>query len=254
MANWKQIGSKRKRTDSDDEGREQPKKSYTKKSYIKKKSYKKKNRESYSLINRGPNIMPDTYSTKMVYCFRGTLNSTSGAIAKRIFRGNSLYDPDLTGTGTQPMGFDQLMTLYEHYRVMGSEIVVRCTNGAVGEMSDIVVVPTNTTTLPGTGNEVNGERPYAVRRYGAVNQDGTRNAIVNYMSTSKIAGVPKEKVRTEDDYSGSSVTDPALQWYWQILYQPADQVSSTSIYYTVKITFYATYYDRRELNQSDVPA
>jgi hypothetical protein len=34
-----------------------------------------------------------------------------------VFSANGLYDPDITGTGHQPRGFDQLIALYDHYVV-----------------------------------------------------------------------------------------------------------------------------------------
>lgn len=37
---------------------------------------------------------------------------------------NSLYDPNETGAGHQPMGFDELMNIYEKYTVVGAKITV----------------------------------------------------------------------------------------------------------------------------------
>jgi len=40
------------------------------------------------------------------------------------FRANSLYDPDYSGIGHQPRGFDELSAIYDHYCVIGSKIKV----------------------------------------------------------------------------------------------------------------------------------
>lgn len=37
---------------------------------------------------------------------------------------NGLYDPNITGTGHQPLYFDQLMGLYDHYTVLKSRIKI----------------------------------------------------------------------------------------------------------------------------------
>lgn len=43
--------------------------------------------------------------------------------AQYFFNANSVYDPDFTGVGHQPAGFDQLMTFYQHFEVLSSKIV-----------------------------------------------------------------------------------------------------------------------------------
>ena len=37
---------------------------------------------------------------------------------------NSLFDPNLSGLGHQPRGFDQLMAVYEKYTVVAAKITV----------------------------------------------------------------------------------------------------------------------------------
>lgn len=46
-----------------------------------------------------------------------SLNPTTVALATNVYRLNNIYDPDLTGVGTQPMGFDQYANFYAHYEV-----------------------------------------------------------------------------------------------------------------------------------------
>lgn len=43
----------------------------------------------------------------------------AGVAASHVFTGNGVYDPDITGTGHQPLGFDQWMGLYNHFTVTG---------------------------------------------------------------------------------------------------------------------------------------
>jgi len=41
---------------------------------------------------------------------------------------NGLYDPNITGIGHQPAGFDQLMTMYDHYVVIGCKAIITVLN------------------------------------------------------------------------------------------------------------------------------
>jgi len=64
--------------------------------------------------------VPPVFTTKLRYV--DNFNSTlSGAIPTRYsFRLNSIFDPDFTGGGHQPMYRDQLIALYTNYVVLGS--------------------------------------------------------------------------------------------------------------------------------------
>lgn len=44
-----------------------------------------------------------------------------------VYKANSAFDPDSTGTGHQPYGYDQLTPLFREYSVLSSKIVVRFT-------------------------------------------------------------------------------------------------------------------------------
>jgi len=53
------------------------------------------------------------------------ITGSSSALAYWIFRANSIFDPDYTGTGHQPLGRDQWAAIYANYQVLGSSI--KCT-------------------------------------------------------------------------------------------------------------------------------
>ena len=45
-----------------------------------------------------------------------------------VYSANGLYDPDISGVGHQCSGFDQLMSFYNHYTVIGAKISCTFTN------------------------------------------------------------------------------------------------------------------------------
>lgn len=69
-------------------------------------------------------ITPDSKMIKMRYAFTAQMNPSSGATAMINVKANDLYAPS-TGTGShRPLGFDQIMALYERFCVVGSKISV----------------------------------------------------------------------------------------------------------------------------------
>lgn len=68
--------------------------------------------------------------------------ATAGAY---VFSANGLFDPDITSTGTQPMGFDQMMGFFNHYTVLSSKCsVVYSSATAANPVVALAVSGTNT--------------------------------------------------------------------------------------------------------------
>jgi len=66
---------------------------------------------------------PSSVVRRLRYSDSITLNSASGVVSSYVLRANDLFDPDFTGTGHQPMGFDQLMLVYNHFCVIKARLI-----------------------------------------------------------------------------------------------------------------------------------
>jgi len=74
-------------------------------------------------------IFPASITKRLRYSTTFAGSSATGAITStQVFRANDLFDPDFTGTGHQPMGFDQLMQWYNHFCVVWAKITVIAKN------------------------------------------------------------------------------------------------------------------------------
>lgn len=71
---------------------------------------------------------PPRMVTKLRYCDNIKLTSTSGSIAKQVMSLNSIYDPDITGVGHQPLYRDTYAVVYDQYAVISSRIRVTYCN------------------------------------------------------------------------------------------------------------------------------
>jgi len=65
---------------------------------------------------------------KLRYCIINELDVEPGGSAVSLFfRANGPYDPEYAVGGHQPMGFDQMSLLYNHYVVLGSKVTATFT-------------------------------------------------------------------------------------------------------------------------------
>jgi len=67
---------------------------------------------------------PETYRTTLVYNEGITLDPGAAGTAYYSFNANSLYDPNYSGTGHQPLYYDNLMAIYGRWRIRKCYITV----------------------------------------------------------------------------------------------------------------------------------
>ena len=92
----------------------------------KRKSYKKKRRgyrryPRYKAITSG---FPKSKLVKLRYIEEITLNPGTAAAVSQVYRANSVFDPNFSGVGGQPMSFDSWAAIYNKYTVVGSKCTV----------------------------------------------------------------------------------------------------------------------------------
>jgi len=91
--------------------------------------------------SRGPrrkSPMPTSFKTTLRYTDFTTF--TPGLLtAVQVYSANSLFDPNRTGVGHQPRGFDQIMTMYDHYVVTGCRMTAILCNTVVDQSIKVAV-------------------------------------------------------------------------------------------------------------------
>lgn len=228
-------------------------KTYRKKKWYGRKKFKKVGKPTVA-IARGPNILPDRYMCKLVYT-----NSVVGASVvaggyQRTYRGNSINNVDTATAATHPIGWTDMMALYQYFRVLACKCVLTFTNTsgtqtAATQSTDIVLWPTfDDAATSSYLCDIAAGNPYAVRRVGDVTNVGSVT-IKSYMTTKKIAGVTGRQVMDEDNYSQTFGTgNPTDQWYWNVIMQPSDRATTQTYTITAKITYYCVMESRQLQN------
>ena len=125
-----------------------PKRTFSQISYVSAGKIAKK-RKVMSIPRTKKFITGRTLRANMRYAEGVTVTSAavSKTVGTHVFSANGLYDPNYTGIGHQPRGFDQLMALYDHYTVTNARITVRFTNVGQGRPYVGILIRDNTTAM-----------------------------------------------------------------------------------------------------------
>lgn len=151
-----------------------------KKTYKRKRGYKK-----YQLSQPVPNTMTTTLVYEANYA---TTLSSIVNLSHYTFRLSSVYDPDFTAVGHQPLGFDQWANFYERYIVKGAKIYITAQDTNSIQNSAVALTATiNEDTQPSTQIQAVREQPNSKTMILGQRHAGPSTMVVKY-SPRKLFG------------------------------------------------------------------
>jgi len=154
-----------------------------------------------------------------------SITGTSAA-GTYVMSANGLFDPDITGTGGQPMGFDQMMVFFNHYTVLRSRIRVVFDNVTGGGVLATVALSTNASSTPTTVVEnliENGDVTF--QKLGFAGAFGSSCTLKRTLDVGKYQGL--RNIIDDPDMRGDAASNPTEQSYYHL--SVWDQVGATSI-------------------------
>ena len=161
----------------------------------------------YKKSTAGGNSFPLRRSQRTTLSYGAIVNLTGASTAvNHLFSGNSLHDPDVTGVGGQPAAYDELATLFQKYKVMGSRM--NCTflsGGAASGVGQKVCTIAYSQDVGEPALTTAGESLIDLGAKSVIlgcrdSADGHKS-ITHQVGTSRIFGV---KDLDDDGFSGSS--------------------------------------------------
>lgn len=191
----------------------------------------------------GTTGFPDGVRTYLTYA--QIISIAPGAQSGQYtFRGNSVFDPDYTGGGHQPVYRDIFATVYSRYRVLGSKIIVSVANEQASSALQITVVPASTITAF-TTSTYPIEHPHAkMMRLVGVGAILT-GRLTHVITTKQLLGLMSNEIK-DQDYSALVGAQPASEWYWQIVAQDLS-VQNVACSVQVVIVYDVEFYDRADV-------
>lgn len=215
-----------------------------------RKKFKKDRKEwkNRTVVCYTPSICPDIMRVCLPYFQRGNVAGTG--ITDIVFRGNSCFDPDFTGVGAQPIGFDVWAGFYRRYRVIGSHITVYANSLDAADALAMFVVPLNTNTAL-TSPEQLCEQQDAKKMILGLQTGDSRYVLTHYMETSKMMGIAKNAYRNEFELSAPIGNNPTREWYWHCgLFDVSSLLDLQNADFMFEVKYYVEFFDKETLVRS----
>lgn len=180
---------------------------------------------------------------------------SSGAVFHYVFRGNGAFDPDYTGVGSQPKGFDQQEILYDMYHVLGSKITVRGSDTSATSASStfyISITPSvHGTDYIGTTPEDCSEAAVSRMKLFSNHQGNQADNVLVLSQRASDVLCPAAGVIGVGSYSAAATTVPSRQWFYHINVQSVDDSTTmVDVQLLVKVEYDIVWFGRHELATS----
>jgi len=173
---------------------------------------------------------------------------------ENAFSLNSLYDPDITGVGHQPYGFDQMAALYSNYIVESASIQARfVTPGGTADLCCILAL-TGQYPVSTTGITVDACAEKSGITTKTLSSSGVnRTAIISVprVPIHRSLGLTSSQYMNEINTYGAAVgSSPTVQSIVRVNVASYNGTAAEDATCQVTITYHAKFYNRVVQNQS----
>jgi len=162
-------------------------------------------------------LFPARIMKTLRYSMASTLSSTSGVVATYVFRANDLFDPDFTGTGHQPMGFDQMMVSYNHFTVIKSllKVTFRATGANTNPFMISVRQDGDSTPITVIDRivELGGNVMDVIDQPGS---SGATKMLSLGIDIAKLQGVSRSAITSDPSLQGNAAASPTEVTYYHV--------------------------------------
>jgi len=206
----------------------------------------KNNLVNKSIVNLGLGFPK---KVQMTHKYRERLVFTTGAGTPSYyyFSCNGMYDPNITGTGHQPIYFDQMTVLYDHYTVIGSKVTLRISQAtAAGVSATIALFINDETGLTAASIQAISEQSSGTIR--TIPQASSIETLLSKKWSAKqtFGG----SVLGNDLLQGNSSSNPQEQSYFTFGVQANDLSSVAVLNIDVEVEYIAIWDELADINSS----
>jgi hypothetical protein len=170
--------------------------------------------------------------------------TASGAITNYSFALNNVYDPNSTGTGHQPLGYDEWANFYARYIVVGFHCDIIATNEQTSYPVDVVYTlqqySTSYTDIPNALEQVGAENV----TLGLPSSGNATRRFTKSVYLPDYFGLPLRSYLGQSDYQAFVGSSPTNVGYFHITSQPHGSVTADT-HLLIKLKYQVRFLERR---------
>jgi len=199
-------------------------------------------RDHFTSFSSRPPINPRLRTT-LVYA--ETIINNTLTVRDYKYNLNGLFDPNNSGTGHQPKGYDQLSALYQRYRVYQTRWTCNLSPYQTFYPTQLVCVPTNSVT--GFTAAADAYEATWAKSLWITTLPDTMGGVVNL---SMLNGKTPVAYASDDSTQALVSANPTEQLILHIMTQTLDGSTPLGVFFTIKLEFDVEFSDPVQLAQS----
>lgn len=198
-----------------------------------------------TMVYRGNPGIADRALIKMRYRDNYVLTSnTPSPFTQRAWLLNSIYDPDNTGIGHQPLTYDQWALFYLSYRVYKTDVVIHLANQETEAVQIGWTVQPDDNTLAVT--DAAFEQPHTFTKIlGGINGQN-RAMIKRSVYHPRILGQQSKQYRANENTYSTWYNNPPTKIYGLLFAESIDSSTTPNVSVNVTLIFHLEMFDRKE--------
>lgn len=187
------------------------------------------------------------FKTTLRYCDQPIIisGSAAGIPGSRVFSMNGVYDPDITGVGHQPLGFDQLVVMYDYCTVLAARATVKFISKDSTNRSLVGLSLLSTNSTPTDAREIieNGNTKFDFIGREIDWKNGSTLSIGS--TTASFLG--RKVVLGEDALHCTASSNPTDQYYLHVWTAPDASVDQANVQAVVVIEYDVVFHEPKPL-------
>jgi hypothetical protein len=180
-------------------------------------------------------FVPDVESIKLVYSDYRVITAAVNQ-AEYVYRLNSCFDPDFTGVGGQPDGFDFWKTYYTIYRVMAAKVEVQAVSNTIDGNGLLAIAATDS-----SGSYLSAEEVAGLRKSKAATFTQQKPASLRASwHIGELFGRNDDSILADSECAALTTASPTAVQYLHVAVESGNSATQATMVWT-KITYYVRF-------------